>query len=172
VFAIPLEHHVRAMVRFNDQRERSDRCGELREYARVVCASYGLGDIVKFLDRFRRGDGVLIDAVREEFVGKQMPRDFQFTSSELLSSSMVPVVPRSWLPSSALDLLDHAEATSSVLLASVYVGWLSGCAKIHPEDFPGVAAAIDMVLRRLPMELVELVTRHLYGSRRLGVREV
>ncbi len=172
VFAIPLEHHVRAIRRFNDQRERTDGCGELKEYARVMCESYGLGDIVKFLERFHVHGGVLIDAVRDEFSRKTMPRDFQLTSKELVLSTVVPVVPRSWLPSSALDLLDHAEASSSVLLASAYVEWLSGRGKIHPEDFPGVAGAIGMVLRRLPTELGELVTRHLYGSWRLGPPDV
>lgn len=171
-FAVPLEHHVRAIRRFNAQNDRMDKCGEVKAYARAMCASYGPGDIVNFLERFREGGNVLVDAVRAVFSGMGMPADFQMTSRQLLSSSLVPVFPRAWLPSTASELVDHAEASGSVMIASVYLGWLKGWNLIHPADFPGLSCAIDAVLCRLPPELAALVTRHLYGVTRLGPPEI
>jgi hypothetical protein len=166
VFAVPLVHHVRALRRFRGQRERTDRCGELRAYARAMCASYSVGEIVSFLAEFP--DGVVASAVRDEFRSRAKPADFELTSRELVALSRADVLPRGWLPTRESDLADHAEASLSVFLASVYLSWLGGRGRVHPCDFPGVARAISAVLARLPAELAGLVTCHLYNSVRIG----
>jgi hypothetical protein len=172
VFAVPLVHHVGALRRFHGQRERTDRCGEIKAYARAMCASYGVDEIVLFLGEFPDGGAGLESAVRSEFCAKTKPVDFELTSRGLLALSRVDVLPRRWLPSSVCELADHAEASLSVFLASVYLSWLGGRGRIHPCDFPGVARAISAVLARLPAELAGLVTCHLYSSVRIGPPDV
>jgi len=162
-FTIPLCHHAEAFAVFQTQTERSDVKGQLSEYAARICAVYPLGDVITFAAR--TGTRALRPHIARALRMKTKPEHCTLSALQFVTSANAEVVPRDWLPRQMEDLVDHAETSMSVLLASSYLAWLRGVGRIHPEDFPALATMITQALSALPCELHRIVTRHLYAPR-------
>lgn len=162
-FKIPLCHHHAALHVFFDQRDRHEQGDQLRVYAEKVVASYARSDVALFVLREPRLRGHVRQAC--EGPPPAVPGGATMTSIGLLAAAGTDVFPRSWLPAKPELLMDSAEKSPTVLLATAYLAWINDRRPVCQLDFPHLARAIDAVLTAIPEELRQLVKRHLFTER-------
>lgn len=151
-FQIPVEFHSKALKCFFSS-EREDVDTQLDEYACELVKNYPLSDVLSLLRLHSELRPVLYKIFR------RWPEDrpFVLSSVDLWGVLNFGYVPRRLLPKGMEELADHAQGTSSMLVACSTLGWLKKKHCVRASVFPALVSTVRHALSPLPPELVAMI---------------